>query len=477
MCWHIFFIYKMEVLLDVPRTLKPLITSYLDPYDVEQIYEDASDTHLIYAESAEFDMDTEDLDTALARYDRRTLKSVGLYGFDPNLHRLSALIPLKLRSLTLYNLYEQVNGIKSRKLKQFLNDLQSIGLTLNELRIMGYTDDPDLLNTIQFPRLTKLILDEWYTIQAPKLKALEVGEGKVDISNVVALYPHLTQLELRESITNPDLLSRLPLTHLTLSDAGHTVDLTHIPLIHLTLHNSDVKAFPKTLRHLFWSNASIDLAKLKSLRLETLDLTTYTLERQPFIHIRTKYLRALTLHHFELTDTLFIDSSYLTELNLSDCRVTYTELLEAPRLAKVFLYQCECTDFLPASVIDLSLFEVTGDIVRSLKFLNLKRLFITKTLFRLRHLKGMQLTDLTVHHCNLTILKYIRDMSTLRSLDLSDNPLTDAVIPDLLGLNLRILKLLRTDITQEGFDVLTTMHLQVFEASTNVPLQYVPRLF
>lgn len=450
----------------------------------------AGSGHKINATAIVLD-EEEDWAEVLSRYNLDLVKEVTING-NPTPANLVLLVPLHPRVITIDPIIpEELEELED--VDTLIDIFQHLADTLERLNIS--TDGTtEFFDTITFPRLTHLELMDFLHINAPSLTTFDVGgqnEPVIDLRDLLARSPNIERFLIHNggSLYNASLLNQFPLSELVLNQV--TLDaklvLTGLNLVRFTLtwegdadEPGQVLAtvpnkLPRTLEHLTLNGKIIDTAILRKLKLKTLNLSSSAPD-QTLTKIKLSHLHSLKLSEFNLTDAFFIDGPVLTELDLSGGTVTYTSFIQAPLLRIVKLAHVWASDFLPDRIIELSLFNCTGAIVRSVKSLiNLRVLNVSGSEFKLKWIRKLHLTSLQLHHCNLTSLKYLRNMRTLRSLDVAFNPLGDNALLDIQDLPLITLNIGGTEITDTGLKALRHMPLKelVLTKITGSGLKYL----
>lgn len=453
----------METYLDLGSDLQPIVSAYLHPFEAKEIYEATgmpinAEHADVYLSGGGGSRPRPNLQTLLAMYNPRLLRSVRLEFFKPT-DDLSLLIPFKLKRLTFQN--TSFEEFDEDEMAVFMSAFQEIALTLEELEFFDYDDELDRFASLTFPHLKRLFAESWYNLQAPSLSSLEIqGQTEVvDIADVIRLHPNLEHfININGSVDNTNMLSKLPLSSLQLDDTSvdTPLDLTPLKVTDLILVNVPVTGtFPKTLRNLKWDGDDANPLPLSHLKLRTLTLSGPDAVLNP---IKMRNVSKLDLGSLIL-DAFYIDGKVLTELDLSGCTVKYVDVIQAPVLTKVKLTHCNCTDFIPDSVVELSITECSGSFLSAIKYLvNLKVLHVTKTEFNLRQVKRLHLIELSLNQCNVTTLKYLRT-NTLKELTLSGEDITDAVMSTFPRINLRSLDLRFTSITDASLAYLAGLEI------------------
>lgn len=452
----------MDVLLQSPDVLQALVNSYMNPPQL-QVLQEAYSTHnlgIINTEYIRFDNLTRG---QLTLYNPKFLREVEITNLDDPM-ALTELYNFNLKRLSIDNLTQAVDKLDDASKEELIAVFTHLALTLEELELHDepdfyFNESPtDLLDTVTFPRLRSLYIERMYSIDAPGLTSLHCTATTVDITELT--YPNLTEFSANEcTIDNVIALTQFPLTILELSSAELDEDLSIIglTLTTLTLGNvsiPDVLKFPRSLEHLTIFAETFDVSRIRRLKLKTLKLDMKIPTR--LTKIRLSALESVDLTGFVLDDAFFLDAPMLNTLALQRCTVNYTSFIDAPRLTKAAVITSECTDFLPDSIVELTLSFAKGPVVRSVKALtNLKSLEVSNTQFKLKWIRHLKLNQLTVSKCDVSTLKYLRGMDTLRELSLKDNPMiTDDSLKDLKDLHLAILNLYNTGVKGPGLKYL-----------------------
>lgn len=463
----IFNLSKMDLVLQSPEVIQSLISSYVPLEHLQSIYSSAG-VGLINVESAKFTHLTKD---QLTLYNPKLLKEVTIVELDDPM-ALTELYTFTLKRLSIDNLTEAVKHLDTPSRQELRAVFTHLALTLEELELYDeanfYFDDPptSLLSGIYFLRLKKLSLRSMYEIDAPELTSLRFDATTVDITDFHH-YPNLTEFIAEGCyIKNLWALKDFPLTTLELSEIeleDEEISIIKMKLTTLTLVSvpiSDELVFPRTLEHLTIDTHAFDISRIWRLKLNTLHLTVTSPTH--LSKIRLSRLESLNLTGFTLDDTFFLDAPILTTLTLAKCTITYTTLIQAKRLSEVVMIDCETSDWVPDSVVDLTMRSIRG--LTPLKWVreltNLRSLQVSKTKFKLKWVRRLKLNRLVVNQCDVSTLKYLREMTTLRELSLANNPeITDVSLHNLTHLHLAIVDLYDTGVQGPGLKYLpSTLH-------------------